>query len=176
MSMRLFCRRTITLVAIVTLAQFAFVEPASAGRRGSVRYGGHHSGPGGPGGPGRHGPGFHGGFHAGHFHGFHVGFRPHPMFWHPVGFFMAAMTTTAIVVSLNNRQYHYDQGVYYVPADNGYEAVSAPIGAKIPDLPDDTRLWAALQQASGGTWAGCVYDVDRIVALLEAARSRQGDS
>ncbi|MEM7116455.1 MAG: YjhG/YagF family D-xylonate dehydratase [Chloroflexota bacterium] len=33
-------------------------------------------------------------------------------------------------------------------------------------LPDDTRLWAALQQASGGTWRGCVYDVDRIVALL----------
>jgi putative YjhG/YagF family dehydratase len=37
-----------------------------------------------------------------------------------------------------------------------------------PDLPDDTRLWAALQQASGGTWAGCVYDVDRIVAVIEA--------
>src|SRR6266853_6599131 len=35
-------------------------------------------------------------------------------------------------------------------------------------LPADTRLWAALQQASGGTWAGCVYDVDRIVATLEA--------
>src|SRR5207302_6267300 len=35
-------------------------------------------------------------------------------------------------------------------------------------LPADTRLWAALQQASGGTWAGCVYDVDRIVAALEA--------
>jgi putative YjhG/YagF family dehydratase len=27
-----------------------------------------------------------------------------------------------------------------------------------PDLPDDTKLWAALQQASGGVWAGCVYD------------------
>ncbi|GAB4521481.1 MAG: xylonate dehydratase YagF [Anaerolineae bacterium] len=37
-----------------------------------------------------------------------------------------------------------------------------------PALPDDTRLWAALQAASGGTWAGCVYDVERIVAVLEA--------
>ena len=37
-----------------------------------------------------------------------------------------------------------------------------------PELPDDTRLWAALQRASGGTWAGCVYDVDRIVRALEA--------
>jgi putative YjhG/YagF family dehydratase len=34
-------------------------------------------------------------------------------------------------------------------------------------LPEDTRLWAALQRASGGTWRGCVYDVDRIVAALE---------
>ncbi len=34
-------------------------------------------------------------------------------------------------------------------------------------LPDDTRLWAALQRASGGTWAGCVYDVDKIIAALE---------
>jgi dihydroxyacid dehydratase/phosphogluconate dehydratase len=37
-----------------------------------------------------------------------------------------------------------------------------------PSLPDDTRLWAALQQAGGGTWAGCVYDVERIVAVIEA--------
>jgi len=37
-----------------------------------------------------------------------------------------------------------------------------------PRLPADSRLWAALQRASGGTWAGCVYDVDRIVATLDA--------
>jgi putative YjhG/YagF family dehydratase len=35
-----------------------------------------------------------------------------------------------------------------------------------PDLPLDTQLWALLQQASGGTWAGCVYDLERIRALL----------
>jgi putative YjhG/YagF family dehydratase len=34
-------------------------------------------------------------------------------------------------------------------------------------VPADTRLWAALQNASGGTWAGCVYDTDRIIALLQ---------
>jgi dihydroxyacid dehydratase/phosphogluconate dehydratase len=33
-------------------------------------------------------------------------------------------------------------------------------------LPDDTRLWAALQRVSGGTWGGCVYDVERIIAAL----------
>jgi dihydroxyacid dehydratase/phosphogluconate dehydratase len=36
-----------------------------------------------------------------------------------------------------------------------------------PELPDDTRLWAALQNVSGGTWGGCVFDVDRIVEALE---------
>jgi xylonate dehydratase len=40
-----------------------------------------------------------------------------------------------------------------------------------PSLPDDTRLWAALQRASGGPWRGSVYDVDRIIRLLEAGRS-----
>jgi putative YjhG/YagF family dehydratase len=38
-----------------------------------------------------------------------------------------------------------------------------------PELPDDTRLWAALVQASGGVWAGCVYDADAIVARLKQA-------
>jgi putative YjhG/YagF family dehydratase len=36
-----------------------------------------------------------------------------------------------------------------------------------PALPADTRLWAALQHAGGGTWGGCVYDVDAIVAALK---------
>ncbi len=37
-----------------------------------------------------------------------------------------------------------------------------------PDLPADTRLWAALQAASGGVWAGSVYDVDKITEALQA--------
>lgn len=39
-----------------------------------------------------------------------------------------------------------------------------------PGLPDDTRLWAALQSVSGGTWKGSVYDVDRIIEVLEAGK------
>lgn len=35
-----------------------------------------------------------------------------------------------------------------------------------PGLPADTRLWAALQHASGGVWGGCVYDPDAIGAKL----------
>jgi xylonate dehydratase len=34
------------------------------------------------------------------------------------------------------------------------------------ELPSDTRLWAALQSLSGGTWGGCVYDVERILERL----------
>jgi len=39
-----------------------------------------------------------------------------------------------------------------------------------PKLPDDTRLWAALQDASGGPWGGSVFDVDRILEVLAAGR------
>jgi putative YjhG/YagF family dehydratase len=39
-----------------------------------------------------------------------------------------------------------------------------------PRLPADTRLWAALQDASGGTWGGCVYDVTAILDALEGAK------
>jgi len=63
-----------------------------------------------------------------------------------------------------------------VPADD--ELASRPPRADLapdPALPDDTRLWAALQDASGGPWAGAVYDVERIVRLLEAGRRALGD-
>ena len=45
-----------------------------------------------------------------------------------------------------------------------------PAIAAHPRLPGDTRLWAALQDASGGTWGGCVYDVDTILETLRAGR------
>jgi dihydroxyacid dehydratase/phosphogluconate dehydratase len=35
-----------------------------------------------------------------------------------------------------------------------------------PQLPEDTRLWAALQRVGGGTWGGCVYDTEAIVQAL----------
>lgn len=41
-----------------------------------------------------------------------------------------------------------------------------------PNLPDDTRLWAALQQASGGTWGGCVFDADEIARRLRLSAPR----
>jgi putative YjhG/YagF family dehydratase len=39
-----------------------------------------------------------------------------------------------------------------------------------PLLPPETRLWAALQEVSGGVWGGAVYDVDAILRTLEAGK------
>jgi dihydroxyacid dehydratase/phosphogluconate dehydratase len=39
-----------------------------------------------------------------------------------------------------------------------------------PALPADSRLWAALQDVSGGTWGGAVYDVEQILKVLEAGK------
>jgi hypothetical protein len=45
-----------------------------------------------------------------------------------------------------------------------------------PRVPADTRLWAALQGASGGSWNGCVYDADRIIELIERGKSAREDA
>ena len=56
----------------------------------------------------------------------------------------------------------------YTGADDLSQRPVNPIFQPHPDLPDDTRLWAALQAASGGSWGGCVYDVDSILARMQA--------
>ncbi len=43
-----------------------------------------------------------------------------------------------------------------------------------PELPAETRLWAALQHASGGAWRGSIYDVERILKVLEAGQKALG--
>ncbi|MGA2116468.1 MAG: YjhG/YagF family D-xylonate dehydratase [Bryobacteraceae bacterium] len=40
-----------------------------------------------------------------------------------------------------------------------------------PELPAATRLWAALQQVSGGTWGGAVHDPDAILRALAAGKA-----
>jgi putative YjhG/YagF family dehydratase len=42
------------------------------------------------------------------------------------------------------------------------------------DLPEDTRLWAALQDIGGGAWGGCVYETDKILRVLEAGKKALG--
>jgi putative YjhG/YagF family dehydratase len=56
--------------------------------------------------------------------------------------------------------------VDYIGDDDLSQRLPHPGLAPDPRLPADTRLWAALQNASGGVWAGCVYDPDRIAERL----------
>ena len=68
------------------------------------------------------------------------------------------------------------EGAIDVIGPTAAEFLARPIH---PDLrrdervPADTRLWAALQDASGGSWSGCVYDADRIAQLLELGRAAE---
>lgn len=61
------------------------------------------------------------------------------------------------------------EGKQFSPAEGTKVLAERAINPAIqpdPDLPDDTRLWAALQMHGGGTWGGCVYDVDAIIKAL----------
>lgn len=70
-----------------------------------------------------------------------------PFYWgpyyHPWGYFITTLATTAIIVSIidndkdDDQEYHYDNGTYYLKTDKGFEAVQAPIGAQVPDIPKE---------------------------------------
>jgi len=56
--------------------------------------------------------------------------------WHPIGFLLTTMAVTAIVVSVHDQKYHYDQGVYYSQQPSGsYAVVPAPVGAVVSSIP-----------------------------------------
>ncbi|TWT52450.1 Dihydroxy-acid dehydratase [Rubripirellula amarantea] len=70
-----------------------------------------------------------------------------------------------IEIEINTRT--MDGRVHFVAGDAMLDARDPhpDLGAD-PNVPDDTRLWAALQQVGGGTWGGCVYDPDEIIKRL----------
>jgi len=66
-----------------------------------------------------------------------------------------------------------EKGRKFSPEEGAKILAARPIRSDLKpnkDLPEDTRLWAALQQAGGGTWRGCVFDADRIISRLEAGK------
>ena len=67
----------------------------------------------------------------------------HPFYWgpvwHPWGFFVAALATTAIVVAVADASYHYDQGVWYSQASGGYTVVAAPVGGTVTTIPSNAQ-------------------------------------
>ncbi len=60
-------------------------------------------------------------------------------YWHPIGFVAATIATTAIVVTIANQSYHYDEGVYYIEQSDGYKVVPAPVGAVVPSIPEGAK-------------------------------------
>jgi putative YjhG/YagF family dehydratase len=81
------------------------------------------------------------------------------------------LTGTVDLVGDGDQEFSPEQGAK-VLAERAAPADLAPD----VDLPDDTRLWAALQRVGGGAWGGCVYDVDRIVKALEKGQVDIGSS
>ncbi|MGC8780641.1 MAG: YjhG/YagF family D-xylonate dehydratase [Anaerolineae bacterium] len=75
------------------------------------------------------------------------------------------LTGTLDLVGHDGRRYSPEEGAAVLAARPPHPDLRPD-----PDLPDDTRLWAALQNASGGIWAGAVYDVDTIIELIEAGQ------
>jgi hypothetical protein len=59
--------------------------------------------------------------------------------WHPWGFFVATLAVTAIVVSVENEKYRYDQGVWYAPSGGGYTVVQAPVGGTVTTIPSGNQ-------------------------------------
>jgi putative YjhG/YagF family dehydratase len=78
-----------------------------------------------------------------------------------------------IVIDRNRLEGSVDlvgQGAHVFGPEEGARVLAGrpprPDLAPDPDLPQDTRLWAALQRVGGGTWGGCVFDVEAIVKAL----------
>lgn len=70
-------------------------------------------------------------------------------------------------------------GKTYSAEDGAKELAARPVPANLHAdemLPDDSRLWAALQDVCGGTWGGSVYDVEEIIRVLEAGKKALGRS
>jgi putative YjhG/YagF family dehydratase len=73
------------------------------------------------------------------------------------------------LVGVGERRFSPEEGARLLA-----ERTPHPDLAPDPDLPAATRLWAALQQVSGGPWGGAVHDVERILEVIEAGRRALG--
>lgn len=78
--------------------------------------------------------------------------------WHPWGFFVATLAATAIIISVENQQYHYDQGVYYIESDGGYTVVQAPVGATIKVLPENSQTVVVNETTNNYYYGGTYYE------------------
>jgi len=78
--------------------------------------------------------------------------------WHPWGFFVATLAATAIIISIENQQYHYDQGVYYTTSSGGYTVVQAPVGATVTTLPAGSQTVVVNETTNNYYYGGAYYE------------------
>lgn len=78
--------------------------------------------------------------------------------WHPWGFFAATLAVTAIVVSIDNQDYHYDEGVFYVKETDGYVVVEAPQGANVTVIPKESEVVEVSPTVNNYYYGGTFYE------------------
>lgn len=71
------------------------------------------------------------------------------------------LTGSLDLVGEGDQRFSPEEGVAVLAARTPH-----PNLAPHPQLPEDTRLWALLQRAGGGTWGGCVFDLEAISRRL----------
>lgn len=122
-------------------------RPGGGGTYNRNPHGGHMGG--------SYNRGYYGGYHRGYHRNVNVHVHAHygwyrPTWYYPVGWGIATIATTAIVVSAINAnnskgaeasedgKVYYDNGVYYMKTKDGYQVIPAPKGAEIPksSIPD----------------------------------------
>lgn len=81
--------------------------------------------------------------------------------WHPWGFFVAALAVTAIIVAVNDEEYHYDEGVWYQEdkEKEGYTVVSAPVGGTVTKIPSDAQT-VEVNNTTNYYYGGTYYEKD----------------
>ena len=84
--------------------------------------------------------------------------------FHPFGAFVATVAATAIVVSVANHQYRYNQGVWYAPSGSGYNVIAAPVGATVPTLPPNATVVTNNNYYYGGAYYEKTGDKYKVVA------------
>ncbi len=91
-----------------------------------------------------------------------------PFYWgpyyHPWGYFVTTLATTAIIVAIvndndddDNDEYHYENGTYYLKTEDGFEAVQAPVGAQVPSIPKEAET-VEVNETNNYYYGGAFYE------------------
>jgi len=111
--------------------------------------------------PYRRPPYTYGGFHFYCYHPYYYHpYRPYywgPA-WHPVGFFITVLAVTAVIVTIENQKYYYDQGVYYIESGDGYTVVQAPLGATVNSIPSESQTVVINETTNNYYYGGTYYE------------------